>query len=120
MVAAAPQEAVGRGFWHWFTVPIRKADMEKRRRERASSLDAPPVGKKPDTTRDEEPSSLTDIAIRVLGAVATGVGVTGAVVVVGAAVFWARFDAIGVPPIQAVTAIPRTELLVQGAQEMIM
>ncbi len=62
--------------------------------------------------------SLTDLVVKVLGAVAAGVGVTGAVVVVGAAIFWARFDAIGIPPIQAVTAIPRTELLVQGAQEM--
>lgn len=62
---------------------------------------------------------LTGLVVKVLGAVATGVGVTGAVVVVGAAIFWTRFDAIGVPPVQAVTAIPRTELLVQGAQEMV-
>jgi hypothetical protein len=69
--------------------------------------------------KDDEASSLTSIVVKVLGAIATGIGVTGAVVVVGAAIFWARFDAIGLPATQAVTAIPRTELLVQGAQEMI-
>lgn len=63
--------------------------------------------------------NLTSLVVKVLGAVATGVGVTGAVVVVGAAIFWTRFNAIGIPPIQAVTDIPRTELLVQGAQEMV-
>ena len=40
-------------------------------------------------------------------------------VVVGAAIFWARFEAIGVPATQAVATIPRTELLVLGGQEMI-
>jgi len=74
---------------------------------------------KEEAKKDEGESRLTDITVKVLGAIATGVGVTGAVVVVGAAIFWARFDAIGVPPVQAVTAIPRTELLVQGAQEMV-
>ena len=74
---------------------------------------------KEEAKEDGGESSLTGITVKVLGAIATGVGVTGAVVVVGAAIFWARFDAIGVPPVQAVTAIPRTELLVQGAQEMI-
>jgi hypothetical protein len=74
---------------------------------------------KEEAEKDAGESSLTAITVKVLGAIATGVGVTGAVVVVGAAIFWARFDAIGVPPVQAVTAIPRTELLVQGAQEMI-
>lgn len=128
---------------HWFTWPVRREDQEKQRLKENPPPDPEPTaeaGKKSfgcitlscgETTTDkaedegdaskpaEEAGGLTSIVVKVLGAIATGIGVTGAVVVVGAAVFWARFDAIGLPATQAVAAIPRTELLVQGAQEMI-
>ncbi|HEY5054116.1 MAG TPA: hypothetical protein VII45_11980 [Solirubrobacterales bacterium] len=57
--------------------------------------------------------------IKVLGVVAAGIGVTGAVAVVGASILWVRFDAIGVPATQAVNAMPKAELVVQGGQEVI-
>lgn len=130
-------------FAHWFTWPVRKVDQEKQRLEEHPPPEPEPTGdtcKKSfgcitlscdeataakaesegdESKEGEEAGSLTSIVVKVLGAIATGIGVTGAVVVVGAAIFWARFDAIGLPATQAVTAIPRTELLVQGAQEMI-
>ncbi len=128
----------------WLTWPIRKKDQEIRRQEE-NPLPPPEPPKHPSEKRfgcltvtcgdaagtkpegatggekakADEMSGLTSIVVKVLGAIATGIGVTGAVVVVGAAIFWARFDAIGIPPTQAVSAIPRTELLVQGGQEMI-
>jgi hypothetical protein len=84
----------------------------------ASAKPEDPTGE--EKAKADETGGLMGIVINVLGAIATGIGVTGAVVVVGGAIFWARFDAIGVPPTQAVTAIPRTELLAQGAQEMVL
>jgi hypothetical protein len=126
---------------HWFTWPIRVEDQEKRRLEENPPPPAPPKetckkrlgcltvscgdeeadaadDKEEDKEEDAE-GGLTGIVVKVLGAIAAGVGVTGAVVVVGATIFWARFEAAGVPAVQAVTAIPRTELLVQGGQEMV-
>lgn len=126
---------------HWFTWPIRVEDQEKRRLEENPPPPDPPKAtckkrfgcltiscgdeeadaaddKEEDKEEDAE-SGLSGIVVKVLGAIAAGVGVTGAVVVVGAMIFWARFEAMGVPPIQAVTAMPRTELLVQGGQEMV-
>jgi hypothetical protein len=129
-------------FAHWFTWPVRRVDQEKQRLEEHPAPEPEPTGdtckksfgcitlscgeatvakaeSEGESKKGEEAGSLTSIVVKVLGAIATGIGVTGAVVVVGAAIFWARFDAIGLPATQAVTAIPRTELLVQGAQEMI-
>jgi len=126
------------------TWPVRKRDQEKRRQEEnpppppeppknpcekrfgcvtvtcGDATSAKPEGATAEEkAKVDETGGLTSIVVKVLGAIATGIGVTGAVVVVGAAIFWARFDAIGVPPTLAVTVIPRTELLVQGAQEMV-
>jgi len=138
-VAPAPKRTKLGDFAHWFTWPVRKKDQEKRKLEESAPKPEPPkdtckkrfgcltiscgdeeadAGDKEDKGEDGE-SGLTGIVVKVLGAIAAGIGVTGAVVVVGAAIFWARFEAMGVPPIQAVTAIPRTELLVQGGQEMV-
>jgi hypothetical protein len=129
---------------HWFTWPVRKEDQEKQRLKENPLPDPEPTAEAckksfgcitlscgetetdkaenegDDSKTEDEAGSLTSIVVKVLGAIATGIGVTGAVVAVGAAVFWARFDAIGLPATQAVAAIPRTELLVQGAQEMIL
>lgn len=127
--------------FHWFTWPVRKEDQAKRRLE-----ENPPTTPEPpkDTSRklticgltlgcgdtptaqadespekkDETPSSLMGIVLKVLGAIATGIGVAGFVTVVGAAIFWVRFDAIGLPATQAVSVMPKAELLVQGAQEV--
>lgn len=115
------------GLLHGLTKPIRLEDQAQWHEEdkaRAARVKAEKEGAAPppkpgdkQTKDDEGGSGLTGIVVNILGAIATGVGITGAVIVVGATIFWARFDAIGIPPIQAVTDIPRTELLVQGAQE---
>jgi hypothetical protein len=125
-----PKRTCFRRFLHGLTTPVRREDKVKWRKEyeekavkeaeeeKGVTPPPEPSGTK-SAKKDEVESKLTDIFVKVLGVVATGIGVTGAVVVVGASIFWARFDAIGIPAIQAVTDIPRTELLVQGAQEMV-
>lgn len=127
----------------WITWPVRKADQAKRELEENPKQPAEPekdtskklsigcvtlnCGETPDAKAGEdkkeaekkgdEAGGLTSIAVKVLGVIAAGIGVTGAVTVVGASIFWARFDAMDVPMVQAVTAIPKAELLVQGTQE---
>lgn len=61
-------------------------------------------------------STIKDQAIKVLGALATALGTTGAFVVIGAAFLWVRFSEVDLPAVQAVTVQPRQEMLVQGAQ----
>jgi hypothetical protein len=121
----APKRTALGEFFHWFTWPIRKQDQEKRKLEEAAAKappPKPPAAGKPKADKDEkkdgDPGGLLGIVLKVLGAVATGIGVVGAVTVVGAAIFWVRFDAIGLPATQAVSVIPKEELLVQGAQEV--
>lgn len=65
------------------------------------------------------PGDLGALVLKVAGAIATGVGVASAVVVVGASIFWIRLEEVGLPASQAVNAIPKNELLVTGAQEVI-
>ncbi len=56
--------------------------------------------------------------VKAAGALAAGITATGFVIVVGAALFWFRFDEVGLPATQAVGLLSRNELLVQGAQEV--
>jgi hypothetical protein len=56
---------------------------------------------------------------KAIGATAAGITATGAVVAVGAAVTWIRFNAVGIPATQAVSVQPKGEPLVLGAQETI-
>ena len=56
---------------------------------------------------------------KVVGAAATGITATGFVVAVGGAIFWIRFNEVGLPTTQAVGLLSKNELLVQGAQETI-
>lgn len=56
---------------------------------------------------------------KAIGATAAGITATGAVVAVGAAVIWIRFNAVGIPATQAVSVQPKGEPLVLGAQETI-
>jgi hypothetical protein len=144
--APAPAEKTGlEKFFHWLTWPVRKKDQDKRQLEETPpEVPEPPkdtsktvsvcgitltCGEATDTTADtaEKPEEkaegsegLMGIVLKVLGAVATGIGIVGFVTVVGAAIFWTRFDAIGLPATQAVSVIPKAELLVQGTQEVIL
>ncbi len=126
-----PERSKLRELLHWLTTPVRREDKAKWKKEYEEKAireaeeekgvtPTPEPSDKKSAKKDEGESKLTGVVVNVLGAVATGIGVTGAVVVVGGAIFWARFDALGLPATQAVTAIPRTELLVQGAQEMVL
>ncbi len=56
---------------------------------------------------------------KAIGAISAGITATGAVVVVGAAVIWIRFNEVGIPATQAVSVQPKGEPLVLGAQETI-
>jgi hypothetical protein len=59
--------------------------------------------------------ALAELLRRGVLAVAAGVGVVGWVVVVGAGIEWARFQALDVPGDQAVAAVPKQQLIVVGA-----
>lgn len=59
------------------------------------------------------------VVLKVVGAIASAVGAVGAVTVVGAAVFWVRFNEVGLPATQAVSVVSRQEQLVQGSQDVI-
>lgn len=50
-----------------------------------------------------------------IGSIATGIGVVGFVTFVGGAIEWIRFDRAGIPPTKAVGAVPKTDLIVEGA-----
>jgi len=61
-------------------------------------------------------SSATDLVLRVLGAIGTGIGVLGFVTFFGAAILWVRTDKAELPATEAVAVIPRNVLISTGAQ----
>lgn len=85
-----------------------------------------PAAKPPRYRKDKQPAASVrrdgdgaTIALKVVGAIAAGIGVTGAIVVVGAGVMWIRFKGAGLPATQAVSVQPQYEALAQGAQTTI-
>jgi hypothetical protein len=56
---------------------------------------------------------------KAVGATAAGITATGAIVAVGAAVSWIRFNEVGIPATQAISVQPKGEALSLGAQETI-
>lgn len=72
-----------------------------------SGKEPQPAGEKP---------GIKDWFLKTAGAVIGGLGIGGAMVVIGSAVLWIRFKEAGLPPIQAVSVQPNHEALVQGAQ----
>jgi hypothetical protein len=60
-----------------------------------------------------------DPLVRVAAAIAGGVGVLGFVALAGGAVLWTRFDAAGFPTERALAVVPRTELIVIGAETLV-
>ncbi|HVD40318.1 MAG TPA: hypothetical protein VNC16_04880 [Solirubrobacterales bacterium] len=54
---------------------------------------------------------------KAIGAAAAGITATGAIVAVGAAETWIRFNAVGIPATQAISVQPKGESLALGAQE---
>jgi hypothetical protein len=69
----------------------------------------PPPAPKPESTP-------TDVVLRVLGAIGTGIGILGFVAFFGAAILWVRADKAELPATEAVAAIPRNVLISTGAQ----
>jgi hypothetical protein len=64
----------------------------------------------------KEESSPTDVVLRVLGAIGTGIGILGFVTFFGGAILWVRADKAELPATEAVAAIPRNVLISTGAQ----
>jgi len=64
----------------------------------------------------KDESSPTDVVLRVLGAIGTGIGILGFVTFFGAAILWVRADKAELPATEAVAAIPRNVLISTGAQ----
>jgi hypothetical protein len=60
-------------------------------------------------------SRLSELAWQALPAIGSAVGFAGFVAVIGAAIEWIRFGAAGLPAMQAVLAVPRAELVFNGA-----
>lgn len=81
----------------------------------------PAGGEEEKATGDAAAASdgLGAVVLKAAGAVATGIGATGAVIVVGAGILWIRFTQAGLPATQAVSVLPKYEPLVQGAQHVI-
>jgi hypothetical protein len=66
---------------------------------------------------EAKPDPLGTATMKFLGAAAAGVGTVSAIVAVGAAVLWIRFNEAGIPAMQAVSVQPKYEALVQGGQQ---
>jgi hypothetical protein len=66
-----------------------------------------------------ESGGLTEGVRRLAVGVVSGLGLLGFVTVVGGAIEWTRFDALGLPADQAVAAIPKQQLLTVGAWSVV-
>ena len=60
-------------------------------------------------------SRVVDLGLKALPAIGSAIGFVGFVALIGGAIEWIRFDSVGLPANQAVHAIPRGELVVDGA-----
>jgi hypothetical protein len=69
-----------------------------------------------DNGAKKETGGISTTVLKVVAWAATGITATGFIAVVGAALFWIRFNEVGLPATQAVGLLARSELLVQGAQ----
>jgi hypothetical protein len=63
---------------------------------------------------------LKDAAKALIPIFLTGASLLGFVAFAGAVIVWTRFDAIGVPPDQAVKAVPRNELVATGSSLLLL
>jgi hypothetical protein len=57
---------------------------------------------------------------QVAGLIGVFGGLLGVLYVIGGAVMWLRFDAVGIPPDQAVPLVPKADLLVVGLRVMVL
>jgi hypothetical protein len=74
----------------------------------------------PNTLADAEPEeSLRSLLLKALGAVGTGIGVLGFVTFFGGAIVWLRAKEAGLPPNEAVAAVPRGDLVTIGASYLV-
>jgi hypothetical protein len=60
-----------------------------------------------------------DLVLRVLGAIGTGIGVLGFVILFGGAVLWLRAERAELPANDAVSAIPRSVLITTGTSLLV-
>jgi hypothetical protein len=68
-------------------------------------------GETPESSRDR----LTDLAFQTLPAIGSAIGFVGFVAIVGSAIAWAQFRAVGLPADQAVRVMARQDLVATGA-----
>lgn len=57
---------------------------------------------------------LGELAWKAIPAIASAIGFVGFVALIGAALQWIRFEAVGLPPTQGLMAMPRQELVITG------
>lgn len=62
---------------------------------------------------------LVELAAKLLGSLVTAAGFLGFVAFTGAAILWVRFDAVHLPPDQAVSVVAQRELLAVGAVALV-
>jgi len=87
-----------------------------------------PEPKKPGSEKPGEAESATsswtgllkEAAKTLMPVLLTGASLIGFVAFAGAVIVWTRFDAIGVPPDQAVRAVPRSELVSTGSSLLLL
>lgn len=63
----------------------------------------------------KEGSNPADLALKVLGAIGTSLGILGFVTFFGAAIIWVRADKAELPATEAVAVVPRSVLVATGA-----
>ncbi len=73
-----------------------------------------PPGTREPTTVDR----LGDLLWKAIPAIGSAIGFVGFIAVVGAALQWLRFEAVGLPAVQALLAMPRQELVIIGSLEL--
>lgn len=67
------------------------------------------------TGSQPEGVNATELVLKVLGAIAAGIGILGFVTLVGGVIVWARAEQAGLPATEAVAVVPRSVLVTTGA-----
>lgn len=78
----------------------------------------PPVPAPPAPAQSSTQSAFTTAALSVLGAIGTGIGVLGFLTFVGGATWVARFRGVELSGTYAISAMPRSELIATGADQL--
>src|SRR3954447_15347268 len=78
---------------------------------------APPPD--PPTASASEPASPTDVLLKILGAIGTGIGILGFVTLFGGAIIWLRAKKAELPATEAIAVLPNGVMVTTGASFLV-